>query len=195
MKKVLARYSLCLLVMAAVFAGAVYWRDEHYTGNAITVLLMWPTTVLALNGVVPSWPASVAVWLVLPAITALLLRSKPLLISVIVTVIVSCGFCYAGAFHTKRLTSTKPSANPYPTGSANAIAYAEGYGLGYAYAVTGSWVTHCFSPEDETRGYYQGQEDGGQVFNRAFGLPEHRGRALIRRSAEVDGVRTLKPAL
>jgi hypothetical protein len=193
MKRLVVRYSLCLLVMVVGLAGAVYWRRETYNGNPVTVLLMWPTTLLAIHGVAPSWPASVILLLALPAMAASSLRSKPLIVSAIATVLMSLAFCYVGSWQTRRLTKTEPLTNPYPSGSTSAAAYVEGYGEGYAYAVTGTWATYCFRPEDATSGFYQGQDDGRAIFNRSFGLPANNGRNLIKRSAELDGVRSLTP--
>lgn len=94
-----------------------------------------------------------------------------------------------GAWNTRRLAHFIPERNPYLPGSTDAAAFASAYGNGYAEAATGTIMTHCFSPEDETAGHYQGQMDGSVILNRVLGRPEDRDWWWLRRSAHHDGVR------
>lgn len=176
MKKILIRFSLCLLVMAAVFGGAVRWRHEYYSGNAIETLLIWPATVLALQGLAPSWPAALIALLVLPAAVIFCLRSKPVIYVVVSAALAAFFFCYAGVWQSRSLAATMPPTSPYPMGSSNAVAYAEGYGEGYAVGVSGSMTTWCFGPVDSTRGLEDGQVAGRVIFRRVYNLPADKHR-------------------
>jgi hypothetical protein len=125
-----------------------------------------------------------------PVASVVVFRKRGLFIAAAITALLTLTFCGAGTVLASRATNMRPPANPYPATSQEAAKYSEGYGLGFGNAVTGSLATYCFRPEDETRGYYQGQDDGMKIWNRAFGLREDRAHGLIRRSAAVDGVRT-----
>lgn len=188
MKATALRLSLCIAVQCVTICGAVYWRSEVYQGNPVGVLLAWPAVWLASFGMSYTWPVALVMLLAVPVASVVVFQKRGPLMAATITALLTLTFCGAGTVLASRATNMRPPANPYPAASQEAAKYSEGYGLGFGNAVTGSMATCCFRPVDETRGYYQGQEDGIRIWNRAFGFQEERGRGLIRRSAEVDGV-------
>ena len=190
MKSPTLRLSLCVLVQCGAICGAAYWQNETHPFNPIGVLLAWPAVWLARFGMSHTWPVALVILLAMPAASVFVFRKRRPFIAATITALLTLAFCGAGTWRAGRATNTRPPANPYPAASPEAAKYLEGYGLGFGNAVTGSMATYCFRPEEETRGYYQGQDDGMRIWNRAFGLREDGARGLIRRSAAVDGVRT-----
>lgn len=68
MKHSLIRFGVALAVEAVVFVGAVWWRDEIYSGWAIGQVLFWPAIELARLGLHRTWPVLPLLALLLPVI-------------------------------------------------------------------------------------------------------------------------------
>lgn len=188
MKQSLIRFGVALAIEAAVFAGAVWWRGEIYSGWAIGQVLFWPAIELARLGLHPTWPVLPLLALLLPGLAMISGRKRRFGVVALVTALLACLWCGVGAWNTLRLAHLIPGRNPYPAGSANAAAFESAYGNGYAEAATGRVMTHCFSPEDETAGHYQGQMEGSVILNRVLGRPEDRDWRWLRLSSQRDGV-------
>lgn len=188
MKQPLMRFGVALAVEAAVFGGAVWWRDELYSGWAIGQVLFWPAIELARLGLHPTWPVLPFLALLLPVIAVISGRKRSLGAVALGVALLASLWCGVGAWNTRRLAYLIPERNPYPLGSTNAAVFASAYGNGYAEAATGRLMTHCFSPEDETAGHYQGQMEGSVILNRVLGRPEDRDWWWLRRSAHHDGI-------
>lgn len=188
MKQSLIRFGVALAVEAAVFGGAVWWREQTYVGWPVGQVLFWPAIELARLGLHSTWPVLPLLALVLPVIAVISGRQRHFGVVGLVAALLASLWCGVGAWNTRRLAFLVPGRNPYPAGSTNAAAFASAYGDGYAAAATGTIVTHCFSPEDETAGHYQGQMEGSVILNRVLGRPEDRDWRWLRRSAQRDGV-------
>lgn len=188
MKQSLIRFGAALAVEAVVFGGAVWWRDEIYSGWAIGQVLFWPAIELARLGLHPTWPVLPLLALLLPVVAVISGRKRHFGVVTLVAALLACVWCGVGAWNTLRLAHLIPGRNPYPAGSANATAFESAYGNGYAEAATGRVMTHCFSPEDETAGHYLGQMEGSVIMNRVLGRPEDRAWRWIRLSSQRDGV-------
>lgn len=188
MKQSLIRFGAALAVEAAVFGGAVWWREQTYVGWPVGQVLFWPAIELARLGLHPTWPVLPLLALLLPVIAVISGRKRHFAVVGLVAALLASLWCGVGAWNTRGLAYLIPGQNPYPAGSTNAAAFASAYGDGYAAAATGTIVTHCFSPEDETAGHYQGQMEGSVILNRVLGRPEDRDWRWLRRSAHRDGV-------
>jgi hypothetical protein len=188
MKQSLIRFGAPFAVEVAVFVGAVWWRDATYSGWAIGQVLFWPAIELARLGLHPTWPVLPLLALLLPAVAVVAGRKRHFGAVGLVAALLASLWCGAGARNTRRLANLVPGRNPYPAGSTNAAAFESADGNGYAEAATGRVMTHCFSPEDETAGHYQGQMEGSVIMNRVLGRPEDRDWWWLRRSAQWDGV-------
>ncbi len=68
-------------------------------------------------------------------------------------------------------------------------AYLKAYESGYRYGTLGIMQTYCFSPEFESRGFYDGAYQGQVVWWRFLGraMPE-RVKQRLEVSAGIDGV-------
>lgn len=188
MRQSLIRFGAALAVEAAVFGGAVWWRNQTYVGSPVGQMLFWPAIELARLGLHTTWPVLPFLALLLPVIAVISARQRQFGLVALIAALLASLWCGAGAWNTRRLAYLVPGRNPYPAGSANAAAFESAYGNGYAEAATGRVMTHCFSPEDETAGHYQGQMEGSVILNRVLGRPEDRNWRWIRRSAQLDGV-------
>lgn len=188
MKHSLIRFGVALAVEAVVFAGAVWWREQTYVGWPVGQVLFWPAIELARLGLHPTWPVLPFLALLLPVIAVISGRKRHFGVVGLVAALLASLWCGVGAWNTFRLAHLIPGRNPYPAGSMGAAAFESAYGDGYAAAATGTIVTHCFSPEDETAGHYQGQMEGSVILNRVLGRPEDRDWWWLRRSAHHDGV-------
>ena len=83
-----------------------------------------------------------------------------------------------------------PATTPYDPTPAKRLAYLQAFDSGYRNGSVGSIRSYCFSPEVETRGFYDGAYEGSVIWHRLLGRTmTDRTKQLFRVSAARDGVK------
>ena len=170
----------------SIFTAFVDWLR-------LVFLLAWPSLALARIGIPYSFVISVIVlvggiiWLGFWA------RSRPWKQVIIASAIIPFSYCVMTYYYPRCVSIPLPVTTPYDSTPEHRVTYLRAYGSGYLNAMIGNQRTHCFAPEDETRGYYDGQHQGVIIWYRMFGhtMTESE-KQMIENSAAIDGVKPMR---
>ncbi|HEX5219120.1 MAG TPA: hypothetical protein VFZ59_06095 [Verrucomicrobiae bacterium] len=177
--KVIAAPMLALGVLTA-FIG---WYPFAFS-------LAWPGLALARVGLPHSWILSAI--LLLGGVTwlAFWARKRTWLRVVIASLFFPACYCVIAFWFLARASVALPAVTPYDAMPAERVAYLQAFDSGYRDGTAGVIRSYCFSPEAETRGFYEGAYQGRIVWCRMFGrtMPDGEKRQF-EASAGIDGVR------
>ena len=183
MKASAVKAILAVVLAVGAFAAFIAWYP-------IVFSLGWPSLALARVGVPHSWVVSAI--LLVGGVTWLGFWSRRLAWSrvVIASLIFPAGYCVLAFFVVARSSVPLPAVTPYDSTPAQRVAYLQAFDSGYRDGTVGKMRSYCFSPEAETRGFYDGAYQGSIVWYRMFGrtMPD-RAKRLSESSAAIDGVR------
>lgn len=180
--KVIVAIFLAVGVFAAYGAYVTWFHFSSWLG--------WPSLGLARFGIPHSWIASAILFVGGFTWLGFWSRKRAWSWVVIVSLTIPASYSVAGYWFVARAPIPVPAATPYDSTPAQRAAYLQAYDSGYRYGTLGALQSYCFSPEAETRGWYDGTYQGVVVWHRMFGrtMPDHIKR-WFRGSAAIDGVR------
>jgi hypothetical protein len=184
MKASAVKVILAMVLAFGVFAAFVEW---YYPFG---FSLGWPSLALARIGVPHSWVLSAV--LILGGVTWLGLwsRKRTWIRIVIASLVFPASYCVLAFLFLARASVPLPAVTPYDSTPAQRVAYLQAFDSGYRDGTVGCMRSYCFSPEAETRGFYDGAYQGCIVWYRMFGrtMPDQDKRHF-ESSAGIDGVR------
>jgi hypothetical protein len=181
-------------ILKAIVAAAlgIGMGEAFFVLCPFHLALAWPGIVLARVGVMHSWLFAVVLMVGILGWLGLRSRSKAWWQVVVVSLLVSAGYCAIAFLYVTRVPVPLPTTTPYDTVPAQRNTYLQSYEAGYRDSMSGINRTYCFYPEVETRGFYEGSYHGSVVWYRFMGrqMPESRRRfseiAAGRDGAKVD---------
>ncbi len=177
-----AKFITATASVVVVFIGFVWWYEFLFS-------LIWPSLALSRLGLPYSWIPSTALigggFLYL----GLWARSRSWTRIVVVSLVAAATYCLFAFLFAAHAPVPLPTVTRYDSAPSQKISYLQGFEWGYRDGTLGRMSTHCFAPEAETRGYYDGSYQGSIVWHRALGMTmsEHT-KWLFERSAALDGV-------
>jgi len=183
MKSSAVKVIAAVFLTVGVFAAFIGWYPFVFS-------LGWPSLALARVGLSHSWVISAV--LILGGVTWLGFwsRRREWLRVVAASLLFPAAYCVFGFLFVARVSVPLPAVTPYDSTPAQRVAYLQAFDSGYRDGTVGMMRSYCFSPEAETRGFYDGAYQGSIVWYRMFGrtMPD-RAKRLSESSAAIDGVR------
>ena len=170
-----------LAITIASFSAFLTWFPFVFS-------LAWPGLALARLGFPFSAILTAAV--VFAGLVWLTLRMRRLSWRGVVTVSAGLSgiYCAVAFLFAARLPIPSPAMTPYEAIPPQREAYLKGFESGYRYGAIGQTPTRCFSPESETRGFYDGVYEGQVVWWRFLG---HEMPLRVKQQLEVSAGRDL----
>ena len=156
-------------------------------------LLAWPSVALASVGMTYSWIVSAVIFVGGIVWLCFWSRNRRWKQVVIAGISIPFSYCATAYYFPHFATIPLPATTPYDSTPEHRVAYLQAYAVGYLNTMIGNQRTQCFAPEDETRGYYDGQYQGAIIWYRMLGhtMTESEKQA-IGNSAAIDGVRPIR---
>jgi len=183
MKGPVVKVAVAVILAGGVFAAFIAWYPYVFS-------LVWPSLALARVGVPHSWVASAI--LLVGGVTWLGFwsRRRAWIRVIAASLIIPAGYSVLAYVFVTRASIPLPKTTPYDSTATERAVYLHAYDSGYRDGEVGSMRTYCFSPEAETKGFYDGGYQGSVVWYRMLGrtMPD-RAKRLLESSAAIDGVR------
>jgi hypothetical protein len=185
-KPFVTRVVVGCVIQSAVFAGFSWWFHNYMHFSLFW--LAWPGLALSKLGLKYTWVVALFLLLAMPLAAAISLRKKSLLWFLPGGAIIPSVYCLIAWWFVFRAPVPLPEKTPYDSDAGLHATYLEKFDEGYRCGIVGCFASYCFSPEVETKAYYQGQAEAARVFNSFLGRDERHMQHLIETSAMRDGV-------
>jgi len=152
--------------------------------------IIWPGLALSRLGLPYAWIPSTAIIVGGFLYLGLRARSHSSTRVVAVSLAASATYCLFAFLFAAHAPVPLPIVTRYDSIPPQRISYLQGFEWGYRVGTLGQISTHCFAPEAETQGFYDGSYQGSIVWHRALGMTmSERTKRLFGISAARDGIR------
>jgi hypothetical protein len=183
MKESTVKVIIAMVLPVGVFTAFVAWYPFVFS-------LGWPSLTVARMGVPHSWILSAILLLVGVASLGFWSRRRGWIPVVVASLVLPATYCALAFWFVARAAVPLPATTPYDLTPAKRLAYLQAFDSGFRNGSVGLMRSYCFSPEVETRGFYDGAYEGIVVWHRMLGRTiSERNKRLFNVSAALDGVR------
>jgi hypothetical protein len=178
-----------VIILGSMIPGWFAWWVDGTMADFSLLVIAWPGLTLSRFGVSYAWIPAAVIILGAPALVWVSFRSRPWLAVGLGGLILPILYCYAAVWWVRHLPCPEPDQTPYDGALDKRMTFLQTYRQGYICGLTGRIRTYCFSPEEETTGFYAGSYQGLADYYRFWGrdMPD-RQRRLLEISARRDGV-------